>query len=82
MKETTNNKNLSTLLLVLFGLYLLLGAVYSLSTGKWFAGFPPVLDISMLFGNVLGIYVEAILALVAGAYCIYFAVHEIRGNNA
>ncbi|NQD35639.1 hypothetical protein HPT27_01305 [Permianibacter sp. IMCC34836] len=57
----------------LFGVYLLVGAGYSFITAKWFPGFPPQLDVFMIFGHPLGAYIEGIIAALLGAVLIYFS---------
>lgn len=74
MGDVRNNKNTEVFLIGLFGIYLLAGAGYSFVTAQWFPGFPPQLDISLLFGGEAGIYVEATLASIFGMACIYLAV--------
>ncbi|WP_298610448.1 hypothetical protein [uncultured Thiobacillus sp.] len=73
MGEQKNKKEPSALVVGLFGMYLLAGACYSFFTAKWFPGFPPQLDISQMFGHSVGIYIEAILALVLGSASLYVA---------
>lgn len=62
----------------LFGVYLMAGASYSFVAATWFPGFPPQLDISMLFGGQLGIYIEAAVALVIGVACFYMAIRSYK----
>lgn len=74
MGDVQNNKKPEALLIGLFGVYLLAGAGYSFFTAQWFPGFPPQLDISLLFGRVVGVYVEATFASIIGAACFYLAI--------
>lgn len=60
------------LLLLLFGLFLISGGVYSFLTGKWFAGFPPVLD--FLGALPYGSAIEATVAAALGAVAIAAAL--------
>src|SRR5689334_16276766 len=56
----------------LIGIYFVSGAIYSFATGRWFAGFPPILDVfSFLFGSsVIGAYAEGFVAALLGVVCI------------
>jgi hypothetical protein len=75
------NKKSGAFLFGLFGAYLLAGAGYSFFTAMWFPGFPPQLDISMLFGSI-GVYIEATLASIIGVACLYLAIVGGRKHAA
>ena len=62
----------------LFGAYLVLGAIYSLATASWFPGFPVQLDISLLFGSAIGIYVEAFFAAFLGVMCFWLSAKKVK----
>jgi uncharacterized membrane protein YdjX (TVP38/TMEM64 family) len=62
----------------LFGAYLVLGAIYTLTTASWFPGFPVQLDMSLLFGSVIGIYVEAFLAAFLGIVCFWLSAKKVK----
>jgi len=66
MQNTKQIRLVDCIAFVILGCYLLAGAAYSLFTAKWFPGFPAQLDISMFLGNVIGIYVESVIALTFG----------------
>jgi hypothetical protein len=72
------------LAVTLFGIYLIVGAVFTGYTGKWFAGFPIQLDFArFLFGGgILGTYIEAALAAVLGLGCIIVAVVSARAHRS
>jgi hypothetical protein len=58
--------------LVLLGLYLISGSVYSFLSGKWFPGFPPQLD---FFGALPhGPLIEAIVSALLGAIAVITAL--------
>jgi hypothetical protein len=80
MGEQKNNKEPSALVLGVLGVYFLAGACYTFITAKWFPGFPPQLDISLIFGHSVGIYIEAILAFVLGSASLYVAFAMGRKN--
>ena len=64
--------------IALFGVYLFAGALYSLLTRTWFPGFPPQLDVGLLFGGFGfgGIYVESALAALLGGVCIWASLRR------
>jgi hypothetical protein len=72
------------LALTLAGLYFLVGAAFTGFTGKWFAGFPPQLDVAQLiFGNnSVGTYVEGALAGLLGIGCLSAAIISARRQRA
>jgi xanthosine utilization system XapX-like protein len=78
MAKAETIKKSDATLFGLFGAYLLVGAIYSFVTTSWFPGFPPQLDFSMLLGGHLGVYVEAILALVIGIICLHVAIRSYK----
>jgi hypothetical protein len=58
--------------LLLLGFYLLSGSVYSFWSGKWFPGFPPLLD---FFGALPhGPLIEAIVSALLGAIAVITAL--------
>jgi hypothetical protein len=63
-------------LLGMGGVYLLVGAGYTVRTGTWFVGFPPQLDaIGFIVGSgIVGAYAEAAVAAVLGIACVGAAV--------
>ena len=65
-----------------FGIYLVIGAGFTVHEGKWFIGFPPQLDLAyFLFGaSTVGAYVEATLAGFLGV--IFILGSAKRKSNA
>ncbi len=71
----------------LIGVYLISGAIYSFASGRWFAGFPPVLDLfSFGFGgSVAGAYAEGAVAALLGLLCVagvVLARRRMRSNTS
>jgi hypothetical protein len=54
-------------LLLFLGLYLIAGSAYSFLSGKWFAGFPPQLDLFgvLPYGSMIEATVGALLGVIA-----------------
>jgi len=72
-KQVALRSPMAALVLVgLVGIYLILGAMYSFSLGRWFPGFPPQLDVfSFIFGgNSAGAYAEAAVATLLGIFIL------------
>jgi hypothetical protein len=70
-RSKTQVGDIRALLLVL-GLYLIAGSAYTFSSGKWFAGFPPQLDV---FGVLpYGSMIEAIVGALLGVIAVIAAV--------
>jgi hypothetical protein len=68
MENNTGNiekTNYYRIPLIMVGLYLMAGATYTFDTNKWFAGFPPMLDVLNILPH--GRYIEAAIAAVVGA---------------
>jgi len=65
-RSKTQVGNIRALLLFL-GLYLIAGSAYSFLSGKWFAGFPPQLDVFGLlpYGSIIEAIVGALLGVIA-----------------
>ncbi len=70
MQNTKHLRAVDCIAVVIFGGYLLAGSFYTFLTAKWFPGFPVQLDISMLFGDSIGVYLESTLALIVGTIFI------------
>lgn len=74
--DSSRKEKMSSAGLFFFGIYLLIGSGFTIYNGKWFAGFPPQLDIAyILFGSsAIGAYIEATLAGILGFLCIWFSI--------
>ena len=73
----------TTAFMLVFSIYLVVGALVTFYTGKWFIGFPAQLDIAyFLFGQTtIGAYIEGGLAgAIGGAILWGFIRHNKRGN--
>lgn len=82
-EETSGLSGGSRVFCVLFGLYLLVGAGFTVRDGKWFAGFPPQLDFAYFIfgGTIYGAYIEAFLAAVIGLFLILIALRKEKSNG-
>jgi len=80
--ETERKGDGTPTLLFFLGAYLLIGAGFTAYVGKWFAGFPVQLDLAyILFGaSTIGAYVEAAIAGVLGALCVWAAFAKWNRN--
>ena len=66
---------------LLFGAYLLVGAVVTYTSGKWPIFLPPQLDlVGLLLGafGPIGVYVSATIVLLIGLLCLWVAIAVIR----
>ena len=87
-KQVALRSPMAALVLVgLVGIYLILGAMYSFSLGRWFPGFPPQLDVlsSIFGGGIAGAYAEGTLAALLGTTClagVVLARRRMRSNTS
>lgn len=80
-------KTSASILIVLFGLWLLAGAVYQVVLSKWFPLFPIQIDgvfgiFEWLFGRGAGIYVSSLVVGVFGVLVLWVGIMGIKRRIA
>jgi hypothetical protein len=80
--ERERKRDSSRVFLLVFGAYLLIGAGVMIHTGEWFIGFPPLFDLAyfLLGRSVVGVYVEAAIALLFGSVFLWAAFGKWKGD--
>lgn len=76
----------SSVLIVLFGLWLMAGAIYQVVEAKRFPAFPIQIDgvfgiFESLFGRGAGIYISSLVAGALGLAALWMGMAGIRGSR-